>query len=164
MWYYSYWYYFVSLSFICKYFNALQWRHNDHDDVSNHQPHGCLLNRFFQVEIKEKIKAPRHWPLCGKFTGTGEFPAQMASNAENVSIWWRHHGYFFPFLLSFMSVLISGSLFILHMCGPLINIHENLNFSTNEWVAFFDHVDKAVSNRTVSLRVRMNNSNPTRIG
>ena len=23
--------------------------------------------------------------------GTGEFPAQRASNAENVSIWWRHH-------------------------------------------------------------------------
>ena len=23
--------------------------------------------------------------------GTGEFPAQMTSNAENVSIWWRHH-------------------------------------------------------------------------
>ena len=23
--------------------------------------------------------------------GTGEFPAQMPSNAENVSIWWRHH-------------------------------------------------------------------------
>ena len=22
---------------------------------------------------------------------TGEFPAQMASNAENASIWWRHH-------------------------------------------------------------------------
>ena len=22
----------------------------------------------------------------------GEFPARMASNAENVSIWWRHHG------------------------------------------------------------------------
>ena len=26
-----------------------------------------------------------------EFTGTGEFPAQMASNAENVSIWWRHN-------------------------------------------------------------------------
>ena len=24
----------------------------------------------------------------------GKFPAQMASNAENVSIWWRHHEYF----------------------------------------------------------------------
>ena len=23
--------------------------------------------------------------------GTGEFPAQMAGNAEHVSIWWRHH-------------------------------------------------------------------------
>ena len=23
--------------------------------------------------------------------GTGEYPAQMASIAENVSIWWRHH-------------------------------------------------------------------------
>ena len=23
---------------------------------------------------------------------TGEFPAQMANNAENVSIWWRYHG------------------------------------------------------------------------
>ena len=41
--------------------------------------------------MKENIKAPRHWPLCGEFTGTGEFPAQRASNAENVSIWWRHH-------------------------------------------------------------------------
>ena len=24
--------------------------------------------------------------------GTGEFPAQMASYAENISIWWRDHG------------------------------------------------------------------------
>ena len=30
--------------------------------------------------------------LCaGNSPTTGEFPAQMASNAENVSIWWRHH-------------------------------------------------------------------------
>ena len=35
----------------------------------------------------ENIKAPRHWHLWV----TGEFPAQRASNAENVSIWWRHH-------------------------------------------------------------------------
>ena len=32
--------------------------------------------------------------LCvGNSPGTDEFPAQKASNAENVSIWWRHHGY-----------------------------------------------------------------------
>ena len=27
----------------------------------------------------------------GNSPGTGEFPAQMASYAENLSIWWRHH-------------------------------------------------------------------------
>ena len=26
-----------------------------------------------------------------EFIGTGEFPAQMASKAESVSLWWRHH-------------------------------------------------------------------------
>ena len=26
---------------------SLRWRHNDHDSVSNHQPHGCLLSRLF---------------------------------------------------------------------------------------------------------------------
>ena len=39
---------------------------------------------------QRKIKALRHWPLCREFTGTSEFPAQRASNGENVSIWWRH--------------------------------------------------------------------------
>ena len=38
---------------------------------------------YSTVQIKENIKAPRHWPL---WPGTGEFPAQMASNAEHVSI------------------------------------------------------------------------------
>ena len=43
----------------------------------------------FQAQIKENIKAPRHRSLWREFTG--EFPAQRVSNAENVSIWWRHH-------------------------------------------------------------------------
>ena len=29
--------------------------------------------------------------FVGDFPVTGEFPAQRVSNAENVSIWWRHH-------------------------------------------------------------------------
>ena len=44
-----------------------------------------------QAQIKENIKAPRHWPLCGEFTGDRWIPAQRTSNAENVAIWWRHH-------------------------------------------------------------------------
>ena len=46
---------------------------------------------FIQTQIKENIKAVRHWPLRGEFTVTGEFPAQKVSNADNVCIWWRHH-------------------------------------------------------------------------
>ena len=29
---------------------------------------------FIQVQIKENIKAPRHWPLCGEFTGDRWIP------------------------------------------------------------------------------------------
>ena len=34
----------------------IQWRHNDHDGVSNHQPHGCLLNRLFRRRSKKTSK------------------------------------------------------------------------------------------------------------
>ena len=70
---------------------SLQWRHNEHDGVSNHQPHDCLLNRLVRSRSKKTSKL-RVTGLCaGNSPVTGEFPAQMASNAENVSIWWRHH-------------------------------------------------------------------------
>ena len=70
---------------------SLQWRHNDQDGVSNHQPHGCLLNRLFRRRSKKTSKL-RVTGLCvGNSPVTGEFPAQRASHAENVSIWWRHH-------------------------------------------------------------------------
>ena len=46
---------------------------------------------FIQAQMKENIKAPRHWPMCVEFTGGWWIPAQMASYAENVSIWWRHN-------------------------------------------------------------------------
>ena len=70
---------------------ALQWRHNESIGVSNHQPHDCLLNRLFKAQIKE-ISKLRGTGFCeGNSPVTGEFPAQRDSNAENDSIWWRHH-------------------------------------------------------------------------
>ena len=72
--------------------SSLQWRHNGRDGVSNHQPHYCLLNRLFRHRSK-KIWKLRVTGLCaGNSPVTGELPAQKASNAENASIWWRHHG------------------------------------------------------------------------
>ena len=70
---------------------SLQWHHNGLDSVSTHQPHGCLLKRLFSPRSKKTSKL-RVTGLCvGNSPETGEFPAQRASNAENVSIWWRHH-------------------------------------------------------------------------
>ena len=60
---------------------------------STPQPHDCLLSRLYKRRSKETSKL-RVTGLCaGNSPGTGEFPAQMASYAENVSIRWRHHGY-----------------------------------------------------------------------
>ena len=36
-----------------KCIHQLQWRHNDHDGVSNHQPHGCLFNHLFRRGSKK---------------------------------------------------------------------------------------------------------------
>ena len=67
--------------------SSLRWRHND---VSNHRPLYCLPNRFFRCWSKKASKL-RVTGLCeGNSPVTGEFPAQMASYAENISMWWRH--------------------------------------------------------------------------
>ena len=64
---------------------ALQWRHNGCDSVSNHQPHDCLPKDVFRRKSKETSKL-RVTGLCeGNSPVTGEFPAQMASDAKNVS-------------------------------------------------------------------------------
>ena len=67
---------------------SLQWRHNGRDGVSNHQPYDCLLKRSFGRRSKKTSKLR----VTGLRAVTAEFPALMASNAENVSILWRHHG------------------------------------------------------------------------
>ena len=59
--------------------SSLQWRHNERDSVSNHQPHDCLLNCLFRHRSKKTSKL-RVTGLCeGNSPGTGEFPAQRAS-------------------------------------------------------------------------------------
>ena len=71
---------------------TLLWRHNGHDCVQiTSLTIDCLLNCLFGRRSKKTSKL-RVTGLCVRNSpGTGEFPAQMASNAENASIWWRHH-------------------------------------------------------------------------
>ena len=61
------------------------------DSVSNHQPHGCLLSLVFRRRSMETSKLHVNGLCAVNSLVTGEFPAQMASNAENFSTWWRHH-------------------------------------------------------------------------
>ena len=70
---------------------SLRWRHNGRDSISNHHPHHCLLNRSFRRRSKKTSKLCVTGLCVGNSPVTGEFPAQMASNTENFSIWWRHH-------------------------------------------------------------------------
>ena len=53
--------YFPLLFYNCLILESLQYRHNERDGASNHQPHHCLLKRLFKAQIKKKnIKAPRY--------------------------------------------------------------------------------------------------------
>ena len=69
----------------------LQWSHSGCHNVSNHPPHDCLLNSLLKRRSKKTSKLCVTGLCAGNSPVTGEFPAQMASNAESVSIWWSHH-------------------------------------------------------------------------
>ena len=55
----------------------LQWRHNGHDGLSNHQPNDCLLSRLYRCRPK-KISTPGVTGLCaGNSPATSEFPHKL---------------------------------------------------------------------------------------
>ena len=97
---------------------SLQWRHNERDGISNYHPHDCLLNRLFRRKSKKTSKL-RVTGLCVR---NSPVTAQRASNAENVSIWWRHH------------VLIIGTLYQGLYAAYEGNHTNYLALSRNEWV------------------------------
>ena len=80
-----------------------------------------VYSTVYQTQIKEHITAPSHWPLCGEFTGDDDFIAQMASSAENVSIWWRNHDNCWSATFTHVAVL--------NVC----NISANVTSSHIDW-------------------------------
>ena len=63
--------------------------------TSNYQRLDCLLNRLFRHKSKKTSKL-HVTDLCDSNQPvTGGFPSQRAGNAEDVSIWWRHHVWWF---------------------------------------------------------------------
>ena len=77
---------YVASSVIC----TLHWRHNERDGVSNDQTNDCLIKRLFGHRSKKPCKLRVTGLSAGNSPVTGKFPVQRASNADNVSIRWRH--------------------------------------------------------------------------
>ena len=80
--------------------NWLAWlsllrRLNGRDGVSNHQPHDCLLSRLFRHRSNKTSKLHVTGLCEGNSPVTAEFPTQIASDAEDAAIWWRHHGCYY---------------------------------------------------------------------
>ena len=107
--------------------DTLQWRHNDLAGVSNHQIHDCLLKPLFTCRSKKTSKLHVTGLCVGNSPLSGEFPAQRASNTENVAIWWRHHA---------DQICIHCSLFIAFLQLPLEYIytfsHMNVHCPDNK--------------------------------
>ena len=81
----------LTIYFTAQFMQTLQWHHNKHDGISNHQPLDCFLNSLFRHRSKKTSKLHITGLCVGNSPVTGEFPEQRASNAENVSIWQCHH-------------------------------------------------------------------------
>ena len=66
----------------CQWNNTtLWWRHNDHDSVSNHQPHECLFKRLFRRRSKKRSKL-RVTGLC-----VGNSPGPVNSPHKGPVTW-----------------------------------------------------------------------------
>ena len=105
---------------------TLHRRHNERDDISNQRRINCLLSRLFRRKPK---KTSMFTSLCEENPPvTGRFPSQKASNAENVSISWRHHG------LLFVSTSIKRLFMIfsfLHSLAISGNEHKSSRLNTD---------------------------------
>ena len=52
---------------------ASQFTSGDAGELRRHRAH-YFAQLLLQAQIKENMKAPRHWPLCGEFTGDRWIP------------------------------------------------------------------------------------------
>ena len=76
---------------------------------------------------KKISKRPFNGLCAGNSPVTGEFPAQRASNAENVSIWWRHHVLLLGCLVGCWIIIWVESL-------PFIREGASISFLISRWL------------------------------
>ena len=89
---------------------------------------------FIQAQIKGNMKAPRHWPLYGEFTGDQWIPRTKYQLRGKCIHWWRHHASSFDiFLLGIQFVLYSWQWFRRHVKCDL----TRSNKTSFRWIEVF---------------------------
>ena len=104
---------------------ALQWRHNEHDDVSNHQPHYSLLNRLFRCRSMKTSKLHVTGPCAGNSLVTVYSPYKCPVTRK-----------MFPFD---DAIMVKGSMYLNFVCpnwlACALQIHSIVqpNGVTGDW-------------------------------
>ena len=90
-----------SKQLLCYHHNTLQWRHNERNGVSNHQPHDCILKRLFRRRSKKTSKlrvtglceGNSRWPVKSPHKGpvTRIFFHLMTSSWQVFVLWFVLH-------------------------------------------------------------------------
>ena len=94
---------------------------------------GLFTQPFIQAQIKKKTSKLRVTGLCAVNSPvTGEFPAQRASNAENLSICWCHHAFdhIMPCCLLALSPYLNQCWCLIAKWAVCNNLMWNFNWNT----------------------------------
>ena len=87
----------------CNDMITLQWRHNERDGVSNHQPYDCLFMRLFRRRSKKKSKlrvtvsSIPYWGITSYALDTSpqvseaSYRLSILSDSENIIVMYREH-------------------------------------------------------------------------
>ena len=108
--------------------SALLWRHNGHDGVSNHQLHGCLVNRLFRRRSKKTSKL-RLTGLC-----VGNSPGPV--NSPHKGPVTRKMLPFDDVIMDIQQTIISLEI-LSHQSLNLVNIHfskTSFEYPRRQWV------------------------------
>ena len=106
----------------------LQWPHNDHDGVSNHQPHGCSLKRLFRHRSKKTSKL-RVTGLC---VGNSPGPVNSPHKGPVTRKMFPFDDVIMPNFKFVSASVPSGSGALRHTQRE-IDIHKYESFISNIW-------------------------------
>ena len=88
------WDLFLEIWVTCMYIfhSSLQWRHNEHDVVSNHQPHDCVYSSVYSGADQSKYKISASLAFVkGIHRRPVNSPHKGPVTRKMFPFWWRHH-------------------------------------------------------------------------